>query len=322
MRGFKADIVVITLIAFLAISTNLGAQSCGDANGDGYTSPADAAYLMNYLITGGPPPGEPSIAEYDGHEGLTVMDAGLILHNWLSCDVFFPCPPENPPIVPILNEEMKIFYPASVPGDNFTFAMTFTLSRPPTEPWTYLLCLPIQIRVGGMIPVIDSADFPLPESYFSSYYSRIHIDQISGTVIFAGQGYIYSIPEEDKFATIYMTVGPNPEDRPITVEMLTLGPQQGSSDDSTIFPLVGGYCMQILDEPVLAPYPCGDANTDGEVNVSDAVRIINYVFAGGDPPYPYEAGNVNCDETVNISDAVFIINYVFAGGATPCDCKR
>ena len=110
MRGFKPDIVVITLIAFLAISTNLGAQSCGDANGDGYTSPADAAYLMNYLITGGPPPGEPSIAEYDGNLGLTVMDAGLILHNWLSCDVFFPCPPENPPIVPTLNEEMKIFF--------------------------------------------------------------------------------------------------------------------------------------------------------------------------------------------------------------------
>jgi Dockerin type I domain len=65
---------------------------------------------------------------------------------------------------------------------------------------------------------------------------------------------------------------------------------------------------------------CGDANNDATVNVSDAVWIINYVFAGGDPPIPYEAGECNCDGTVNVSDAVWIINYVFVGGNAPCDC--
>ena len=73
--------------------------------------------------------------------------------------------------------------------------------------------------------------------------------------------------------------------------------------------------MNIL-EPL---YMCGDANSDGSVNVSDAVSIINYVFVGGDPPYPYESGDANCDDTVNVSDAVCIINYVFVGGNEPCD---
>ncbi len=66
-------------------------------------------------------------------------------------------------------------------------------------------------------------------------------------------------------------------------------------------------------------YICGDANGDEDVNVSDAVYIINYIFAGGNPPDPMEAGDVNCDAVVNVSDAVWIINYVFAGGKIPCD---
>ena len=69
----------------------------------------------------------------------------------------------------------------------------------------------------------------------------------------------------------------------------------------------------------LTIFECGDANGDDAVNVSDAVHLINYVFAGGDPPYPERAGNVNCDWSVNVSDAVMIINYVFAGGNPPCD---
>jgi outer membrane protein assembly factor BamB len=65
---------------------------------------------------------------------------------------------------------------------------------------------------------------------------------------------------------------------------------------------------------------CGDANSDGSVNVSDAVRIINYVFVGGDPPSPLACGDANSDGLVNVSDAVRVINYVFIGGDPPGDC--
>ncbi len=69
-------------------------------------------------------------------------------------------------------------------------------------------------------------------------------------------------------------------------------------------------------------YICGDANGDGEVNVSDGVFIINFVFAGGPAPARFEAANANCDEAVNVSDAVWIINYVFVGGNIPCDVDK
>lgn len=64
---------------------------------------------------------------------------------------------------------------------------------------------------------------------------------------------------------------------------------------------------------------CGDANSDGDINVSDAVFIINFVFAGTEPPSDIDAANVNCDGSVNVSDAVWIINYIFTGGNLPCD---
>jgi hypothetical protein len=66
-------------------------------------------------------------------------------------------------------------------------------------------------------------------------------------------------------------------------------------------------------------YKCGDANADENVNVSDAVWIVNYVFIGGDQPDPLESGDANCDGSVNVSDAVWIVNYVFIGGNSPCD---
>ena len=63
----------------------------------------------------------------------------------------------------------------------------------------------------------------------------------------------------------------------------------------------------------------GDANCDGNVNLMDAVWIINYVFSSG--PYPIPriwAGDCNCDLTSNLEDAVWIINYVFLHGDPPC----
>ena len=80
----------------------------------------------------------------------------------------------------------------------------------------------------------------------------------------------------------------------------------------------GGFIYH--SDQIINGYVCGDANQDYNVNVADAIYIINFVFSGGDAPIPYEAGNVNCDSYVNVSDAVYIINYVFTGGTAPCDC--
>jgi hypothetical protein len=77
--------------------------------------------------------------------------------------------------------------------------------------------------------------------------------------------------------------------------------------------------VRLVREIPLSSSDCGDANSDANINVSDAVFLINYVFIGGSAPDPLELGDANCDGSVNVSDAVWIINFVFIGGNAPCD---
>jgi hypothetical protein len=64
-------------------------------------------------------------------------------------------------------------------------------------------------------------------------------------------------------------------------------------------------------------FVCGDANSDGDVNVADAVILINYVFKSGPPPDPLTSGDANGDGDVNVADAVYLINFVFSSGPDP-----
>ena len=63
----------------------------------------------------------------------------------------------------------------------------------------------------------------------------------------------------------------------------------------------------------------GDANGDGSINISDVVRLIAYIFAGGATPVPLLAGDADCNGAINISDAVYLVGYIFAHGPSPCD---
>ncbi|MFH2056051.1 MAG: dockerin type I repeat-containing protein, partial [bacterium] len=75
----------------------------------------------------------------------------------------------------------------------------------------------------------------------------------------------------------------------------------------------------IYRSPVDPEYICGDANFDGVANITDAVRLINYIFSGGPAPWPLAAGDVNCDGIANVTDVVYLVQYIFGDGPAPCD---
>jgi len=64
-------------------------------------------------------------------------------------------------------------------------------------------------------------------------------------------------------------------------------------------------------------YRWGDADQSGEVDVSDVVFIIRFVFSGGAPPALPNAADANGDGAVDVSDAVYLISYIFADGPAP-----
>lgn len=75
--------------------------------------------------------------------------------------------------------------------------------------------------------------------------------------------------------------------------------------------------MTVIDAPE-PEYVCGDADGNELVNISDAVFLISYIFAGGEAPDPLAAGDADCDGITNISDAVYLIAYIFSSGPAPC----
>lgn len=78
----------------------------------------------------------------------------------------------------------------------------------------------------------------------------------------------------------------------------------------------GGSLFGVGDYGFIAKYhPCGDANGDGSVSVSDVVYTINYLFKGG--PAPQYCGDANGDGNLSVSDVVYMINYLFKGGPPP-----
>jgi len=62
----------------------------------------------------------------------------------------------------------------------------------------------------------------------------------------------------------------------------------------------------------------GDANDDGDINVGDALFLVNYLFIDGPVPDPWENGDVNCSGEINVEDVIYLITYLFQNGPAPC----
>lgn len=61
----------------------------------------------------------------------------------------------------------------------------------------------------------------------------------------------------------------------------------------------------------------GDANDDGIVDISDAVRILGWLFLGDAEPGCVAATNTNGDGAADLSDAVYVLTHLFLGGPEP-----
>ncbi len=61
----------------------------------------------------------------------------------------------------------------------------------------------------------------------------------------------------------------------------------------------------------------GDANGDGQIDISDAVSILIQLFSVPDPFRCADAADADADGTVVITDALRLLNFMFGAGAGP-----
>ncbi len=80
------------------------------------------------------------------------------------------------------------------------------------------------------------------------------------------------------------------------------------------------------------PNPCGGSccmppirgniNYDAadEIDISDLITLVDYMFNDGPEPPCLEEAEINCDGSIDISDLIFLVDYMFSGGRLPCRC--
>ncbi len=65
-------------------------------------------------------------------------------------------------------------------------------------------------------------------------------------------------------------------------------------------------------------FECGDIDQSSQVNLSDVVFLVNYLFANGAAPASLANADVDCSGSVRITDCVYMVNYIFLSGSSPC----
>ena len=63
-------------------------------------------------------------------------------------------------------------------------------------------------------------------------------------------------------------------------------------------------------------YTIGDANGDDEVNITDPIYTLQWLFLGGEEPPCQLAADANGDDRIDLSDVVVELRYLFSGGVT------
>ncbi len=128
-----------------------------------------------------------------------------------------------------------------------------------------------------------------------------------------GEGYPATI---DLLA--YGDGGEWPDVRPgHSIELMNVTPERDNDDprnwESSDAPLgtPGG------EIPEGADFLRGDANADDEINLSDAVSILQYLFQGGVEPDCEDAADADDDGEIVLTDAVYVLGFLFAQGAPP-----
>ncbi|MBI4604848.1 MAG: hypothetical protein HY721_23035 [Planctomycetes bacterium] len=79
--------------------------------------------------------------------------------------------------------------------------------------------------------------------------------------------------------------------------------------------------VTIIGPPATAPtFRRGDSNADGDVDLSDAVTALGYMFLGawaGPGAFCEDAADTNDDGVLNITDPIALLGHLFLGGPAP-----
>src|SRR5262245_7135801 len=100
---------------------------------------------------------------------------------------------------------------------------------------------------------------------------------------------------------------------------------------SAFFLIATSYELRCAEPAAWPGFPAlenGDVNSDGEIDLSDAVSILGWLYLGGPGPAPVacrtaystlSSGDTNGDGEIDLSDSVHLLGFLFKGGPSPAN---
>ncbi|MBI4583248.1 MAG: right-handed parallel beta-helix repeat-containing protein [Planctomycetes bacterium] len=70
-------------------------------------------------------------------------------------------------------------------------------------------------------------------------------------------------------------------------------------------------------EPPNVHFRRGDANEDGDVDITDAIRVLEFLFLGGVEISCHDAADIDDSGAVDISDPIYLLQHLFLRGDPP-----
>ena len=161
------------------------------------------------------------------------------------------------------------------------------------------------------------------------------------STLWKGQWNHYAFVKDEEMTRIYqngelwLDSGFNPKDPlgPITTVRFGSGQAPGQWSYNGLMDDIGVWDEALTDDEIQeimedglgveAPtgplFRRGDANGDGQINLSDPVSALSHLFAGGGgaPLTCIKSADTNDDGQVNLTDPVFHLNHLFASGPAP-----
>lgn len=306
-------LAMLSICSFLCVP-NLFGQSCpticGDVNGDGLVDINDLVSLASFYDTPGAP--QPSICgNVDGCRNVNAAD--MLLFAWRMLEFDHP------------------FEDCSITAS----CLTQDGGR------VRLGCRPWDVYPGGdsvAIPVLVSTVAGIRGITLGFSYTSENIQ-------------ITSVSFGQDISTSFALASCRPNDKEVGVAVALTGSTPPVYTDAVLCKLnarvLSGDPLQlIMLEPAMIspagdwlfvgdvkPYylpdfdqglccdDCGDANSDGTIDISDCVFLLAYIFSSGTAPgfcnYPLGMGDANGDGTADISDVVYLITMIFTFGPAP-----
>ncbi len=308
--------LLVALIIGGAASKSLAV--CGDSNADGVLDIRDLVTDIEFLFNGGALPVSLEAADFDGHTLLTIGDVQEKLNCAFLCDIppFGTCPPNLPPLAPVIDTGVKLHFPNRIPVGVTSFDIPLTLI---SSPRYSALSAPMSITLDGAPAIVDSITFPAPGSVFESAIGLSYIDA-PGVVRLGMVSVSSELSTRDRLAIIHLSVTPSPTEGALDIRWVTLSPVQLPAPDSSVYPLFYRFLGDDGFVPTLSGNCCivaGDANDDGSYNIADITFLVARVFTGGASPPCAQSADANGDGETNIADVTYGIARIFSNGPEP-----